>query len=264
MWLNVDGTPRLRNRLKQSRLVAVRATMVGRLPCELVIARYNEDILWSRNFSKCTLTTVYNKGKAHPKGLHETARSVQLPNVGREAHTFLHHIVRHYDHLATTTIFFQGAINTRVEQRLGPPERYMRNGVDRFYGNNVRAMGRRNGYGWHLHSDSVRASGHTLGSFFANVLHRNLSQSSPWVPGAYFSVGRNAVHRNSRRYYQRIMQNTNLSVHSAPEEAHFMERAWMSIFFANSHARTRRPTSGAPSSHTRFWRRVERRFLERR
>lgn len=258
--MHVDGTPRLRNRLKQSRLVAVRATMVGRLPCELVIARYNEDILWSRNFSKCTLTTVYNKGKAHPKGLHETARSVQLPNVGREAHTFLHHIVRHYDHLATTTIFFQGAINTRVEQRLGPPERYMRNGVDRFYGNNVRAMGRRNGYGWHLHSDSVRASGHTLGSFFANVLHRNLSQSSPWVPGAYFSVGRNAVHRNSRRYYQRIMQNTNLSVHSAPEEGHFMERAWMSIFFANSHARTRRPTS----SHTRFWRRVERRFLERR
>ena len=214
--------------------------MVGRLPCELVIARYNEDTLWSGRFAKCTPTTVYNKGKALPKWLHETAssRSAQLPNVGRESHTFLYHIVRHYDHLANTTIFFQGAINTRIEQRLGPPERYMRNGIDTFYGNNVRAMGRHNGYGWQHHPDRVRypsrggASGHTLGSFFANVLHRNLSQSSPWVPGAYFSVGRNVVHRNSRRYYQRILQDTNLSVHSAPEEGHFMERAWMSIFFA--------------------------------
>ena len=186
---------------------------------------------------KCKLTTVYSKGKVIPKWLHENAswRMAHLPNVGRESHTFLHHIVYHYDRLAKTTIFFQGAINTRVEQRLGPDKRYMRNGIDRFYGNNVRAMGRRNGYGWH-HSDRVRylprggASGHTLGSFFANVLHRNLSQSSPWVPGAYFSVGRNVVHRNPRRYYQRILQETNLSVHSDPEEGHFMERAWMSIF----------------------------------
>ena len=33
------------------------------------------------------------------------------------------------------------------------------------------------------------------------------------------------------RYYQRILQETNLSHFTDPEDGHFMERAWMSIFF---------------------------------
>ena len=33
------------------------------------------------------------------------------------------------------------------------------------------------------------------------------------------------------RYYQRILQETNLSRFTDPEDGHFMERAWMSIFF---------------------------------
>ena len=71
---------------------------MGRLPCELVIARSNEDILWSRNVANCTLTTVYNKARCSRSGevvgcakRQASWRSAQLPNVGRESHTFLHH-----------------------------------------------------------------------------------------------------------------------------------------------------------------------------
>jgi hypothetical protein len=52
---------------------------VGRLPCELVIARSNEDILWSRNFANCTLTTVYNKARCSRSGwLRETASKLAV------------------------------------------------------------------------------------------------------------------------------------------------------------------------------------------
>ena len=43
-------------------------SMPASLPCELVIARYNEDISWSRDFTNCTLTTVYEKGEPLPTG----------------------------------------------------------------------------------------------------------------------------------------------------------------------------------------------------
>jgi hypothetical protein len=34
-------------------------------------------------------------------------RIYRVPNVGREGHTFLHHIVEHYDNLADHTLFCQ-------------------------------------------------------------------------------------------------------------------------------------------------------------
>ena len=70
-------------------------------PQELVIARYNEDISWSSNFKN--IRKIYNKGD-------ELAGfdCIQLPNVGREAHTYLYHIIHNWDNLAEQTMFCQG------------------------------------------------------------------------------------------------------------------------------------------------------------
>ena len=93
-------------------------------------------------------------------------------------------------------------------------------------------------------------SAYTLGEFFTKVLHRkyvsnadyqrslkgtrNRTRGEPgpvrWVPGAYFSVGRNLVHRNPRQYYKHILNATNLTLCADPEDGHYMERAWMAIF----------------------------------
>ncbi len=54
---------------------------------ELVVARYAEDLAWLRNIPPQIRATVYDK---NPNDSHPGAR--QLPNVGREAHTYLHHI----------------------------------------------------------------------------------------------------------------------------------------------------------------------------
>jgi hypothetical protein len=70
---------------------------------ELVVARYAEDLAWLRNIPPQIRVTVYDKNSDHPH-----PGGISLPNIGREAHTYLHHIVKRYDTLAPLTVFCQG------------------------------------------------------------------------------------------------------------------------------------------------------------
>eukprot|EP00928_Gymnodinium_smaydae_P069770 TRINITY_DN5347_c0_g1_i1.p1 TRINITY_DN5347_c0_g1~~TRINITY_DN5347_c0_g1_i1.p1 ORF type:complete len:340 (+),score=26.67 TRINITY_DN5347_c0_g1_i1:70-1089(+) len=86
--------------------LVVRSTDVSRkdIQTEVVLAHYNEDLSWTRDFEAPDVHfRVYSKGDRPPNG------STVLPNVGREGHTFLHHIVHEYDHLASWTVFSQAA-----------------------------------------------------------------------------------------------------------------------------------------------------------
>lgn len=67
---------------------------------DIVLSRYEEDISWTKPFATEANLIIYNKGSP----LNGTIR---LPNVGRESHTYLHHIVHNYDDLAGWTIFSQ-------------------------------------------------------------------------------------------------------------------------------------------------------------
>jgi hypothetical protein len=66
---------------------------------EVVVARYQEDVSWTAGLGLAV--TVYDKSGA-PGGL-------ALPNIGRESHTYLSHIVARYDSLAGHTAFVQAA-----------------------------------------------------------------------------------------------------------------------------------------------------------
>ena len=72
---------------------------------EIVVARYNENLDWLKKIkkSKDLKITVYNKGKDDID-----VPFIQLPNIGRESHTYLYHIINNYDNLADQTIFCQG------------------------------------------------------------------------------------------------------------------------------------------------------------
>ena len=74
---------------------------------EFVISYYRENLEWLENYTEhCH---VYDKGGGDAMNLtfHQWE---SLPNVGREGHTYIHHIVMNYDHLADVTVFMQGSI----------------------------------------------------------------------------------------------------------------------------------------------------------
>ena len=70
---------------------------------QIVVARYNENIDWLN--SEKDHCIIYNKSK--PLNI---PNEIILPNVGRESHTYLYHIIENYDNLSDKTIFFQGNI----------------------------------------------------------------------------------------------------------------------------------------------------------
>lgn len=63
---------------------------------EFVIAKYKEDLSWIDILEPYRFR-IYNKDDGG-----------DLPNIGREAHTYLHHIIENYDKLADVTVFLQG------------------------------------------------------------------------------------------------------------------------------------------------------------
>ena len=68
---------------------------------EAVVARFKEDISWTKKLKYQTI--IYNKNQ---EDSHLFERN--LLNYGKDAHTYLHHIVTNWYNLADYTIFLQG------------------------------------------------------------------------------------------------------------------------------------------------------------
>lgn len=72
---------------------------------KIIIARYNENIEWTQRLSADIDILVYNKGD---ELTNHAGKIIDLPNVGREGHTYYKYIYDNYDNLDDYTIFLQG------------------------------------------------------------------------------------------------------------------------------------------------------------
>jgi hypothetical protein len=70
----------------------------------VVVARYNENLEWVIPYNDVAI--IYNKGHPCPPIFNHI---IQLPNIGREGHTYLHHIINNYTRLQRQTFFLQGS-----------------------------------------------------------------------------------------------------------------------------------------------------------
>lgn len=68
-----------------------------------MVARYAESLNWLRRVPPSIARAIYDKNPDSP-----APASIALPNVGREAHSYLFHIVSRYEHLAPLCVFCQG------------------------------------------------------------------------------------------------------------------------------------------------------------
>ncbi|CCO23052.1 DUF3431 domain-containing protein [Maridesulfovibrio hydrothermalis] len=75
---------------------------------QAVIARYREDLSWAGEL-QCR-ATIYNKGEPPVEG------AVVLPNIGRESHSYLTHIINNYSVLPEFTVFLQGSPFFHMEE----------------------------------------------------------------------------------------------------------------------------------------------------
>merc|ERR1719313_995725 len=96
--------------LKVTAILAVLSAAAGASDVEVVVAHYNEDLSWLSAVPRDAFVRIYTKGpQVHSDHYSIAAQTAwqQLPNVGRESHTYLNHIVKNYDSLAPWTVFTQ-------------------------------------------------------------------------------------------------------------------------------------------------------------
>lgn len=78
---------------------------------QLVVAYYNEDLSWIEHLQKeCCINNILIISKKHQN--HPKYKSIHLPNVGRESHSFMWYIINHYDNLPETIFFSLGGVNS--------------------------------------------------------------------------------------------------------------------------------------------------------
>lgn len=99
---------RMLTKTQKSVLEGISTGEVTKRDVEVVLARFNEDIEWSDMYKP--VRTLYCKGAGAVSTL--TKECIPLPNVGRESHTYLHHLVTRYDSLANWTVFSQAEAPT--------------------------------------------------------------------------------------------------------------------------------------------------------
>lgn len=207
---------------------------------EVVVARYNEDLSWIAQEFPTEKVTIYNKGKEDIIALPKNCQVIKLPNLGREAHTYLYHILNNYDQLSERVLFLQGnPFSAGRRYTFIPLNQYKKIAKTRC--DNIIA-------GLCSPSTSELEKKELLnfeGTKWANTVFReynfstfkkefidtdNRSLLHPtylFSYGANFAVDRDKILSRTKMYYQKIFNQLD---NIAPIEGHYLEKSWDHIF----------------------------------
>ena len=204
---------------------------------EFVIAHYNEDLDWIKPIASHSY--VYHKGTdLQPPHLKLLSWN-RLPNVGRESHTYLHHIINHYDSLPEVTVFLQ-ADNKHQSCKFftRPPMNYVYD-VMRLTSlkstclrpNIFMAWGRiPYSLKWQilLKNGKMRPARLNVAEFFKNLFGYRNPPEVYFCPGGCFAATRDMIKKYSLDFYIKAIAFVN--DHPNPEEGHYFERLWSTMF----------------------------------
>lgn len=199
--------------------------MTHRPSVELVVARYREELNWLRRVPRSIRVTVYDKSGASDAGHHP------LPNVGREAHTYLHHIVARHDEFPDVTIFVQGKPFDHAPD-LHKRLRAIADGRERipdflWFGFLVDRDDRLGAALFQRWSKNPEGRPLRMESFWRAVFDdANPPETFTFFGGAQFAVTRDRLRSRSRLFYERALHVAE----SFPDAAHCFERVWDRVF----------------------------------
>jgi hypothetical protein len=199
---------------------------------QIVVARYNENLDWLLPYSDISI--IYNKGI---KNISKVFNVLNLPNYGRESHTYLYHIINNYDNLANKTIFFQGRIddhktlqikdyfdNNDFTGKINTPEISILKEPIKHFGK------------WkdEKTNGAMRTCNYIPLDWITNIIGTEMDTkqkkfNTVWC--AIFSVSKELILKKPKFFYENILRYVDY--HPNPEEGHLLERAWYSIFNNN-------------------------------
>jgi len=207
----------------------------------MVVARYNESLEWlkSEPFSRFPVL-IYNKGVNDH--FYHPGPVVPLENVGREGHTYLYHIVQHYDHLTDLILFLPGSADSpmKIKKSTKMVEKIQQTNEAVFLASSMNET--QLYYLYHFliqhHTSSSPENNHInpetalepskirpFGRWFQEKIGgyplRHVSYNG------ILSVSKKDVLQRPKSFYENLLEELN---HPNPEVGHYLERSWQAIF----------------------------------
>ncbi|KAH0556236.1 hypothetical protein GP486_005838 [Trichoglossum hirsutum] len=212
---------------------------MDRKSIEIVVAHYNEDLRWMAGVAEDCI--VYSKGTDTGS---VPLPHIVLPNIGREGHTYLHHITTRYDELADITIFAQGSIgdhiNLNIVQMKNAASKMSTDSIMTFPPRDLELFDAWEGIEWERYpcwrkwsSMVTKRMPLTPAEYFARFIGGGrVPVSIGFQPGAIFAVPRQIIHSRPLGLYKELMQTMFLGdmAHFNPETGHYMERFWLAMW----------------------------------
>jgi hypothetical protein len=199
---------------------------------ELVVARYEENLNWLRRVPGEFTITVYDKSTS------PALNATLLPNNGREAHTYLHHICPRYDSLADITVFCQGKPFDHAFD-FHHTLRALASGemcVESFFWlGHIADTDSADGVLFRNWSKNEDGRGLDLNGFHRALFGCDGPREYAFFLGGQFIATRECIHRRSKKFYQRALR---LSM-EFPDAAHCFERTWDRVFGEEESTRAR-------------------------
>lgn len=210
---------------------------------QIVTSRYNEDLKWLLEppFNDYDVI-VYNKGKNEDFVKSPKIIKIEsIPNVGRESHSYLYHIIYQYDNLADITIFLPGTVDFKykkedsiklirdveakkttcfLEKVSDLYEKFKNFQMEKYasrYQQNFKVNSEND-----LSPAPYRPFGKWFHSHWGNKKVTNMSFSG------IFAVHKKDILQHPKSYYEDLIKE--LEVSSNPEVGHYFERAWGAVF----------------------------------
>lgn len=202
---------------------------------DLVISHFNEDLRWLKKVPPEFRLFIYSKGQEPDLSfLQKDFEFKSLPNVGREAHTWLHHLAEHRDEVGPVTVFLQGHpfdhchdAHQRLRRLAESGQLTELSGFE-WWGFIIETddpMGERVFVPWSKNHDDRRLD---IGECYRKIFDETGPGEYRFYPGGMFAVSSVAVHRRTADVYRNAAQ----VVAQEPDAAYCLERFWDRIFGA--------------------------------
>lgn len=214
---------------------------------EIVIARYNEKLGYLNNppFNKYPVI-IYNKSDnenfTKPDRYYEV---IKLPNVGREMHTYLYHIIENYDKLAEITVFLPGSVDIehkimKANKIFEEIEKYnkktviicagrfdnLKNNMYDFVLEKYKATGIENN-NLNNKDDLVPSKIRPFGKWYEHHFGDNITTCLNI--NLVFSMSKQDILKKPKSYYKKLIKELDSDANH--ETAHYFERSVEAVFY---------------------------------
>lgn len=207
----------------------------------IVISRFNENVDWVKNYKNVRIY-VYNKGSE----LHLREKNISIikrENLGREAETYLHHIIENYEKLSDLTIFTQAYPFDNIPTffEFLDSDLSITDNINYFnwYGENNIFCDENGAPGiYPILSGHPNEFNRTLKTIYEDVFNKKCPSTIRFKPNASFSVSKEMILKRSKAVYEKLLSYLIYPEQTEyddifkfnPYEGHIIERMWGLIF----------------------------------